>query len=76
MTWVLLRAGKAPGGPLRQALVAGLRNHFARRFLAHAGRPSPEAVRRAAHIRLLDRNLLDRERDAVLAIARAHGSSV
>ena len=69
-TWVLLKTGIPPGGPIIQAIAAAIRNHFARRFLAHAGRPSPAAVVRAAELRLLDRNLLEAERDAVLAIAR------
>jgi hypothetical protein len=71
-TWVLLKTAVPPGGPLVRAIAALLRDHFARRFLAHAGRPSAEAVLHAAELRLLDRNLPDGERDAVLAIARQH----
>jgi aminoglycoside phosphotransferase (APT) family kinase protein len=74
-TWVLLKTGIPPGGPLFRAVAAVLRDHFARRFLAHAGRPSPAAVLHAAELRLVDRNLLDGERDAVVALARAHGST-
>lgn len=71
VTYTILRTSPAPGGAATRAMVNTWRRQFARAFLTAFGEDELIAqVCDAAELRLLSRDLMPAEREAVFALAR------
>ncbi|HCB34565.1 MAG TPA: hypothetical protein DEP66_04275 [Acidimicrobiaceae bacterium] len=71
LTYVALRTTPHVANAVSRAVVAAMRRQFAQRFLKAFGEDDLLAqLRGAAELRLLDRNLMPDEREAVFALAR------
>lgn len=71
VTYTILRTSPAPGGAAARAMVNAWRRQFARAFLVAFGKDEVQKqLRNAAELRLLSRDLMPAEREAVFALAR------
>lgn len=71
VTYTILRTSPSGGGVAARAMVAALRQRFARAFIVAFGEDEVKArLRSAAELRLLSRDLMPTEREAVFALAR------
>ncbi len=71
VTYTILRTSPGPGGATTRAMVNAWRRQFARAFLVAFGDDEiQDQLRHAAELRLLSRDLMPAEREAVFALAR------